>query len=311
MENIHNLADASLWLPVWQQKALHIAAFSVFLLFIILLMLFMNRLTGRRRLFNALRYITLCISFVYVGLVLKAQPTTTNIVILLNALRDIEFPLSTLYILEPYIFLSFIFILFTLIVWGRGVFCGWLCPYGAMLELLNKVYQKFSRFRIALPEKVHWKMVYLKYAIFLVIAGVSFYNFMLSEYLTEVEPFRTFVLKLRREWYFVLYFAVITAASVIIYRAFCRYLCPLGAALALPSLLKRMNITRVKFHDLCGTCKICGRDCSAQAIGKEGYIDSSECFYCMQCQLNFWDEDRCPVLIKQKAKGARAKTETL
>ncbi len=133
------------------------------------------------------------------------------------------------------------------------------------------------------------------------IMGVSFYNFIFSEYLTEVEPFKTFVLKLNRQWYFILYFSCITLiSSFIIYRAFCRYLCPLGAALAFPSLLKSLHLIRLKRYDFCGTCKICNRTCAYQAIMKDGVIDSRECFYCMDCQVNFWDEDICPVLIKRR-----------
>ncbi len=295
--------ETPLWIQIWEQKLLHIIAFSLFLILIILVMHFMNRLTRKRSLFNVVRYIVLGISFAYVGMVLKAQPTTTNIIIMLNALSDVLFPLSSLYILEPFIFLSFIFILLTLLIWGRGVFCGWLCPYGAMVELFSMIYQKFVKFRVFIPGRIHWKLIYLKYVIFFIIAAVSFYNFILSEYLTEIEPFKTFVLKLQRQWYFVLYFILITASSVVIHRAFCRYLCPLGAVLALPSLLRRVYLVKVRLHDLCGKCKICSRGCQYQIIGDEGYIDSGECLYCMDCQVNFWDEDVCPVLIKQRKKG--------
>ena len=222
------MLDTPLWIQVWEQKIVHIVIFAMFLISIVLVMVFKDSLAKKRKLMNMITYLILSISFVYVGLVLKAQPTTTNLIIPLSALREMQFPIG-LFLLEPYIFLSFSFIFLTLIIWGRSVFCGWLCPYGAMIEILSKIYQKFAKFRIVVPEKYHWKLVYLKYIIFLAIVGVSFYSFILSEYLTEVEPFRTFVLKLNREWYFVLYFMILTLGSVIIYRAFCRYLCPLGA----------------------------------------------------------------------------------
>ncbi len=300
-----NILDTPLWMQVWQQKMVHIIAFSAFLLVILLVMIFTDWFAKRRRLLNTVKYVILTVSFVYVGLFLKAQPTTTNIIIIINSLKELRFPLG-LYLLEPYIFLTFAFIFLTLVLWGRSVFCGWLCPYGAMVELLNKVYQRITRFRIVLPERVHWKLVYLKYVVFFIILGVSFFSFMLSEYLTEVEPFRTFVLKLKREWYFVAYFLLLTLGSVVIYRAFCRYLCPLGAALALPSLLRRMHLLKLKRYEFCGTCRICSRTCSYQSIMTNGFIDSRECFYCMDCQLNFWDEDICPVLIKRRKEMQRA-----
>ena len=180
----------------------------------------------------------------------------------------------------------------------------------AMVELLNKLYVKlFPKFRLSLSARVHWKLIYLKYVIFAVILGVSFYNFMLSEYLAEIEPFKTFVLKLHRQWYFVLYFILITAGSLIIYRAYCRYLCPLGAALSLPSFIKLMPLTKLKRHDLCGTCKICGRECHAQAILPDGKVKTAECLDCLECQMNFWDEDKCPALIKKKRREANVERQ--
>lgn len=292
--------DTPLWIQIWEMKLLHIAVFAFFLILLILVMVFRDSLSKKKKSLDILKYVMLGVSFIYVGLVLKAQPTTTNIIILINALRELQFPIG-LYLMEPFIFLSFIFIFITFIFWGRGVFCGWLCPYGAMLELLNKIYHKLlPKGRLELPERINNKLIYLKYIIFLLILGASFYSFMLSEYMTEVEPFRTFVLKLNREWYFVLYFMILTLGSMIIYRAFCRYLCPLGAALAVPSLIRRVPLVKLKRYDFCSTCKICTRTCSSRAIMSDGSIDSRECMDCLDCQVNYWDRDVCPVLIKRK-----------
>jgi NosR/NirI family nitrous oxide reductase transcriptional regulator len=292
--------DTPLWIQIWEMKLLHIAVFAFFLILLILVMVFRDSLSKKKKSLDILKYVMLGVSFIYVGLVLKAQPTTTNIIILINALREFQFPIG-LYLMEPFIFLSFIFILITFIFWGRGVFCGWLCPYGAMLELLNKIYHKLlPKGRLELPESINNKLIYLKYIIFLLILGASFYSFMLSEYMTEVEPFRTFVLKLNREWYFVLYFMVLTVGSIVIYRAFCRYLCPLGAALAVPSLIRRVPLVKLKRYDFCSACKICTRTCDSRAIMSNGIIDSRECMDCMDCQVNYWDQDVCPVLIKRK-----------
>ena len=301
-EDTSEALEITPWKQIWLQKCDSIAVFAILLLLLIAMMIFKDRLAKNKRVFKISTYGALLFSFIYVGIIVKAQPTTTNIVIMASGFKEGSFPLG-LYLMEPYIFLSFLFIFLTIIPWGRGVFCGWLCPYGAMVELLNKLYVKlFPKFRLSLSARVHWKLIYLKYVIFAVILGVSFYNFMLSEYLAEIEPFKTFVLKLHRQWYFVLYFILITAGSLIIYRAYCRYLCPLGAALSLPSFIKLMPLTKLKRHDLCGTCKICGRECHAQAILPDGKVKTAECLDCMECQMNFWDEDKCPALIKKKSE---------
>lgn len=290
----------SLWIQIWQMKAPHVVAFGVFLLAITLLVLLKDRFTKKRNLFNLLRYGMLTVAFVYVGWVLKAQPTTTNIVIILNQLKSLKFPLG-LFLMEPFIFLSFVLIFLTIFIWGRGVFCGWLCPYGAMLELLNKLRLKLlPRVHAEPSQALHKKLYYLKYGVFFIIAAVSFYSFILSEYLTEVEPFRTFVLKMNRQWYFNVYFLMLTLVSIVVYRAFCRYLCPLGGALALPALLQVVPVVRLKRYELCGTCKICERQCPYNVIRPDGSINSAECLYCLDCQLNYWDERICPGLKKKK-----------
>jgi len=297
------------WMQIWAERCETIGIYLGFLFLIFLVMLFKDRLARTRRALNMATYWVLIFSFLYVGLFIKAQPTTTNIVILLNGIKEGSFPL-TLFILEPYIFLTFLFIFLTVLIWGRGIFCGWLCPYGAMVELLNRIYDRvFPKLKLTLPEKVHRRLKYLKYIIFAVILGASFYSFMLSEYLAEVEPFKTFVLKLHRQWYFVLYFVAITAGSLVVYRAYCRYLCPLGAALGIPSFIRLIPILKLKRHDLCGTCKICERECGYQAIRPDGKIDANECLDCLVCQVNFWDEDRCPALIKKKRQEARGEEQ--
>ena len=294
-----------LWKTVWTQKMVHITAFLLLLLAIILVMVFKDRIAKNKSLLNAVRYGILGISFFYVGMVLKGQPTTANIIILANALKEGQFPLQ-MFVLEPIIFLSFVFILVTVIVWGRGVFCGWLCPYGATLELLNGLYDRIApKYRVHIPAYIHRKLVKLKYGLFLVILGVSFYHFILAEYLTEIEPFRTFVLKLKREWYFVFYFGMLTAGSVVVYRAFCRYICPLGGALAFPSFLKKIPLVRLDRYDFCTTCRICARTCKSEAIVQDGSINSNECMHCLDCQVNFQDENVCPVLIRRRKETQR------
>jgi NosR/NirI family nitrous oxide reductase transcriptional regulator len=299
-QDISGLPEIPLWVQIWEQKLAHIVVLAVFLLLIFLVMLFKDRISKKKAALNIIRYGILIFSFVYVGLIIKAQPTTTNILIFFSALQQFQFPIE-LFLMEPFIFLSFSFIFLTLVLWGRGVFCGWLCPYGAMLELLYKGHQKlFPKISLSLPERAHHKLIYLKYVIFFILLGVSFYNFILSEYLVEIEPFRTFVLKLKREWYFVLYFFILTIGSLIIYRAFCRYLCPLGAALAVPAFFKKIPFVKMKRYDFCKSCKICTHTCTSRAVVADGLIDSRECLNCLDCQVNFWDEDICPVLIKQK-----------
>ena len=57
--------------------------------------------------------------------------------------------------------------------------------------------------------------------------------------LAEVEPFKTaIILKFVRDWPFVIYALALLAAGLFVERFFCRYLCPLGAALAIPGRMR-------------------------------------------------------------------------
>jgi len=75
-------------------------------------------------------------------------------------------------------------------------------------------------------------------------------------------------------------FAVILVSSVYKRRLWCRYLCPLGALLAIPagfSLLKRkVNICR----DNCGNCK---NICRMNAIKEDNSYHPEECIVCLDC----------------------------
>jgi nitrous oxidase accessory protein len=292
------------WKQIWAQKATFVALFSAFLVAIFLVLALRNKLAKSRTALHAISYGALLISFLFVGLFLKAQPTTTNIVIVLNGIMEGSLPVA-LFIMEPFIFLSFLFIGITALLWGRGAFCGWLCPYGAMVELMSKVYSRLlPRFRWELPDRIHGRMLYLKYVLLAVIVGASCLSFMLSEYITEVEPFKTFVLKMNRPWYFVLYFGVITVGSLVVYRAYCRYVCPLGAALSVPSIFKGIPLLKLKRHDLCATCTVCSRGCEYRAIERGGRVSDRECLLCLDCQINYWDEKRCPSQVMKRRKKA-------
>ncbi|MBF0542333.1 MAG: 4Fe-4S binding protein [Nitrospirae bacterium] len=300
-----NFKEAPLYLIMWGQHAVALSFFGLYLISLITLLLFKASILKKGSLIKVIRYVFLLIAFVFIGLVIKAQPTSTNIAIMIGSLKDLQFPLD-LYLMEPFIFITFIFMAITTILWGRGVFCGWVCPYGAMLELLNSIYDLIpNRPRFSLPEKIHSKLIYLKYIIFIGIIGISLYSFMLSEYLTEIEPFKTFVLKLNREWYFVGYFLILTILSVLIYRFFCLYICPMGASIAMPSLLKWIPLIKIKRYDLCGKCNICKKDCASNSIAQNGKIIESECLYCLECQKNYQDSNRCTELIKRKKSAQK------
>jgi NosR/NirI family nitrous oxide reductase transcriptional regulator len=196
-----------------------------------------------------------------------------------------------------------------LLFWGRGPFCGWLCPFGALQELTNTVAKALRVPQFRVPWGLHERLWPIKYIIFLFLFGMSFYSIALAERLAEVEPFKTaIVLKFVREWPFVLYAVVLLGAGLFIERFFCRYLCPLGAALAIPGRIRMFEW--LKRWPECGSpCQRCANECPVQSIHPEGHINVNECIYCMHCQELYWDDHRCPHMIQKRLK--RAKSEAL
>ena len=209
------------------------------------------------------------------------------------------------FLMEPLIFVLWGAVAASLLFWGRGVFCGWLCPFGALQELLNKIAKVFRIPQKAVPWWLHERLWALKYVIFLGLFGVSLHSLNWAERLAEVEPFKTaIVLKFAREWPYVLFAVSMLAAGLFIERFYCRYVCPLGAALAIPGKIRLFEW--LKRYKECGApCQRCARECMVQAIHPEGNINPNECLYCLHCQTVYVDDHRCYVLVQRRLKRQR------
>jgi NosR/NirI family nitrous oxide reductase transcriptional regulator len=128
-----------------------------------------------------------------------------------------------------------------------------------------------------------------------------------AEQLAEIEPFKTTVLlRFAREWWFVLFALSLLSASIFIERFYCRYLCVLGAALAIPGRGRLFDW--LKRRKQCGVeCQLCAKECTVQAIHPLGEINPNECIYCMHCQVIYWDDHACPPLImKREGRGKKS-----
>ena len=64
----------------------------------------------------------------------------------------------------------FVYTVFTLILLGRGVFCGWLCPFGAMQELAYKFGRLIKLPEIHIPFWLNERLWVIKYLILMLIA---------------------------------------------------------------------------------------------------------------------------------------------
>ena len=191
-------------MQIWRADTVKIATTIVALGALTLIFFFQNFLVRRPTVYTWVRRGYLLFILVWLGWYANAQLSVVNVLTFANSLLtgfSWEYFLSA-----PLIFVLWASIAAGLLFWGRGPFCGWLCPFGALQELLNNVAKALKVPQYRVPWGLHERLWPIKYIIFLGLFGMSLYSTAFAEQLAEVEPFKTsIVLKFAREWPFVLY----------------------------------------------------------------------------------------------------------
>ncbi|WP_422047922.1 4Fe-4S binding protein [Shimia sp.] len=183
------------------------------------------------------------------------------------------------------------------ILWGRALFCGWLCPFGALQEFAHHIGRA-----LRLPEiepSALWdkRLKALKYVILASLVGLIFISPQHIDKAAEVEPFKTAITTFFiREWYYVAYAVGLLLLSTVLFKGFCRYVCPLGAFMAIGGLLRGRDwIAR---REECGSpCQLCKVRCNYKSIAPKGQIQYSECFGCLDCVTIHDDAQTCVPLV--------------
>ena len=296
--------QAALWQEIWRERAFEIAALALLLLVLAAILVFQDSLARRYRLYRGVRIGFLVLTLVWLGWIAGAQLSVVNVLTFIQALLT-GFQWA-LFLLDPLIFLLWGFVAVGLLFWGRGVFCGWLCPFGALQELLNMAAQRLRIPQLPIPFALHERLWPIKYILFLGLFAVSLHSMTLAFRLAEVEPFKTAIaLKFLRDWPYLLYAVGLLGIGLLVPRFFCRYLCPLGAALAIPARLRMFEW--LKRRAQCGReCRICASRCPVQAIHPLGQINPNECIHCLNCQTLYYDATTCPPLVARTQRRARA-----
>jgi len=295
------------WLEAWSQRAPDLVVLGVALALLTLVLARQRWLAASAARLARFRLAYLLFTLVWIGWIAQGQLTVVTLTALTEALaqgRSLAFVLA-----DPLAVVLWGYTGLTLLIWGRGTFCGWLCPFGALQELSNKIAQRLKLPQWRLPFALHERLWPIKYILFLGIFALFIGNAELALKAAEVEPFKTaIVLHFLRGWPFILYVVALLAAGLFVNRFYCRYLCPLGAALAIPARLRMFEWLKRRWH--CGNpCQQCAVSCPVQAIYPTGQISPNECIHCLRCQVNYHDDRLCPPLIeRRKRREKRAAT---
>jgi polyferredoxin len=182
----------------------------------------------------------------------------------ISAVQNVILKISTGYLL------LFLVPTVTALFAGR-LFCGYVCPFGALQELLH-----VKRLRLRIPERWMRVLRFLPYAILVYLVARVLATGVLTW--DGATPFKAFFtlggtpLTLGISALFVL-------LSVFVFRPFCRLFCPLGAWL---SLVSRVSPFHIRAGSDCVSCGKCDAVCSCGAIDK-GRTSRGDCLLCGEC----------------------------
>ena len=302
---IKKVKELPMWINVWLESKFRIMLLSFALLVLSLITIFQDKISKYRKTFKYIRISYLSFTLIWIGWYTGAQLSIFNI------LSIIRVPITgadlNYFLIDPLIFIILAFTIISALILGRGLFCGWLCPFGALQELIGWIAKNLGIKKREIPEKYYTKLWTIKYFILVTIIGTSFISMETASTLAEVEPFKTAIMRhFNRGIPYVSYAIVLLCLSAFMERGFCRFVCPLGAGIA---IIGKLRITdNLKRRQECGSpCNLCSTSCPVNAIPSEGKdkgkIIMSECFRCLDCQLEYVDTKRCPPLVNiQKLK---------
>ncbi|CAN7744365.1 4Fe-4S binding protein [Ensifer adhaerens] len=296
-------AQSDLWKRIWDDSKLKIVVLGAMLVVLTGVFFFQAYAVRNARAFYIFRIIFLTVTLVFLGWYANAQLSVVNLMALFGSLVN-GFSWQA-FLLDPLTFILWFAVAAALLFWGRGAYCGWLCPFGALQELTNQIARKLRIPQWTLPWGLHERLWPIKYMIFLGLFGVSLMSVEQAEHLAEIEPFKTaIILKFIRAWPFVAYATALLVAGLFVERFYCRYLCPLGAALAIPARIRMFDWLK-RYHECGNPCQTCAHQCPVQAIHRTGEINPNECINCLHCQVLYQSETVCPVVIKKMKSRAK------
>jgi transcriptional regulator of nitric oxide reductase len=286
------------WLLAWQQRWLDLGILGAALLGLSLVLARPRWISVSARRLKIFRLGFLAFTLIYVGWIIQGQLSIVQVTGAIKSLKSGQGLSSFLY--DPISLLLIAFTLLSFVVWGRGTFCGWLCPFGALQEFVGLLARRLRLPRLHIPLAVAKRLEGGRYVALAILVGAALFLPHQGESLNELEPFKTAItVGFDRSWPFVAYAIGLLALGAFYYKFFCRFICPLGAVMSLGGRLRRFDWLARRIE--CGKpCQSCKAKCAYDAIEPTGEIRYDACFQCLDCVGIYHDAKRCPVLLYGK-----------
>ena len=290
------------WLEAVMARPIDMAALSLGLAALIGLFAFKLETVASARRFQTARIAFLIGMIAFVGYWGQGQLSIVTISAAIRAMIDGGGFAFLIY--DPFSMAIWAAALIGAALWGRGLYCGWLCPFGAMQELAHRLGRLLRAPQIDPSPVWDARLRKLKYLLLGGFLATIFFAPDQVEVVAEIEPFKTAVTtSFARAWHFALYAIAWLVLSVFLFKGFCRYVCPLGAAMAVLGRLRRWDwITR---RADCGSpCQLCKVRCGYGAIAPSGAVRYDECFQCLDCVSIHENPKQCvPLVIAGRRRG--------
>lgn len=289
------------WVLAWKQRWLDLSILAAALLLLSVALAKPRWLSVNPRRLKIFRTCFLIFTLLFIGWYAQGQLSIVQVTGAIKSLKAGQGLGSYLY--DPISLVLIVFILFTFFIWGRGTFCGWLCPFGALQELIGKVVHLFRLPRIKIPLAVAKRLEWGRFLVLAILLAAAWFAPRIGESLNEVEPFKTAItVGFDRSWPFVTYAIILLIGSALYYKLFCRFICPLGGVMSVGGLLRRFDW--LPRRNECGKpCQTCKATCKYDAIEPDGEIRYDACFQCLDCVGIYHDAKRCAPLILFANKG--------
>jgi len=183
-------------------------------------------------------------------------------------------------------------VVFYLIVGGRS-YCAWVCPYGVLSEIGEKLHNTLVAKKIIKNRKFDHRVKYIFWAGFLAMSAFS--GYLVFETFSVVGIMSRFI---AYGWSLALVWVLVVFAIEVFFsrRAWCSYICPIGTTYG---MIGKVSAMRIEWNDNCDSCMVCHDVCFEPQVLeitkakykkqidekeiKTAYITGADCTLCGRC----------------------------